>query len=88
MKYTIDTPGSLASRISDGRWKKLLVFVGQRFLPRPGVDYRFTGATLMLSQALDHNRDTIPVLVIVDPLDGDRWLYSEGKWERVGSLIA
>lgn len=88
MKYKIDAPSSLASRTSDGRWKKLLVFVGHRFLPRPGVDYRFAGGTVLLAEALDRNRDAIPILVVIDPLDGERWLYSEGKWERVGSLIA
>ena len=88
MRYKIDTPGSLAGRIADGRWKKLLLFLDGAFLPQPGVDYRFNGGELCLAEALDRKPQNRGVLVIIDPLDGDRWLYQKGTWERVGSLIA
>lgn len=88
MDNKIDVPGSLAGRTGEGRWRKLLLFVGHRFLPRPGKDYRFGGGALLLPEPLDLHGGAEPVLTVVDPVDGERWHYAEGKWSRVGSLIA
>lgn len=82
MRYQTSTPGSLTSRTADGRWKKLLVFVDARFLSRPGTDYRFGGGMFCLPDPPEAE------VAVVDPSDGERWLFREGKWERVGSLIA
>lgn len=86
MKSKLEVPGSLATRAADGRWRKLLVFVGHRFLARPGQDYRFGGGALWLHETVDLHADADPVLVVVDPLDGARWLCCDGKWERVGGI--
>jgi hypothetical protein len=83
MKFQIAMPSSLASRTADGRWKKLLVFLDSAFMPRPGEHYRFAGGQLQLQEPIDGS-----LLTVIDPLDGERWLYEGGKWERVGSLIA
>lgn len=78
---SLDTPASLHPRILDGRWKKLQVFLASDFLPAGA--YRFEGARLVFSRrtAVQFKMD---IVTVIDPLDGERWTYTNGTWERSG----
>jgi hypothetical protein len=67
--------------VLDGHWKKLLVFVGADFLLAGA--YHFAGTKLVFSPetAVCCRLDTVTV---VDPLDGLRWTYRDGRWDRSG----